>query len=413
MAPDTGTTFAASTEQPMVHNHSFGYVHQARRAEATSTALAKDYGLFVPSKPTLQTASDTYTGAQPTGVPAHPSFPTLVKENFMVRTMAAVAVSLAIIAGLLVLITTGVLWKRAISKWRRRHHRQVRKGNGKGRADSADLMEEGVFGTKGPDSPALPLQNSPSFVVSHDIDLERGVRGPAQRTAGASWFAQIFQSARTGFHHKDTQSPKEESSFLGRKPASLPQQKTWPNFSLPESSSYPMPHLYRMPQERKGACESYPNSQVALASGLSLHHSLDCIASAPSVHRTSQARPIASLRTSQGLEVGAIAEKPSKGGQKDVQEVSVLASVSTESFVGPFAEEKWCSAMIDTGSELVPTVTASLQTVGTSATARHENENFEHQENLTRTERMDKAILASLDLKRAGEGGDEPKPSTP
>lgn len=395
MAPTTDTTFATDTRKRRHHNHIFGHPHRTRRGEAIdTTAIAKDYPLFVPPKSTLPTASGTF--GQPTGIPTQ-SLPMSAKENFLIHTMAAVAVAFAILAALTGLIIMGVILKQKISKRRKRHPRQI--GEGTSRADLVEEKQEDVFDKKSPNSPASSFQNSPASMESPALRLEHAARSPAQRTVRPSWFARIFQKARTGFHRKDTESPKEASPFLGGKSVESPQQKTWLDFSSPEYLSYPMPLLPRMPEECKDD-ESQTGSRIALTSALSLHHSKDSVAFTSSVHRASH-----SLRFSKAVEAGTIVEAY-KGDQRDVQEVSIPTSVSTERIVSSSTEERSCPAMVYTGSELVPT--ASLQTVSTTASAERENEIFELRENLTRSVQMDKAILVSL----AGEGeenrNDEP-----
>ncbi|OAX35306.1 hypothetical protein K503DRAFT_868356 [Rhizopogon vinicolor AM-OR11-026] len=399
MAPTNGTTFAADTGKRRFHNHIFGHAHRARRGAAiNTTTLAKNQPLFVHPQSTLPTASGTFALGQPTGSP----LPTPPKDNFLVDTIAAIAVAFAIIACLIGLVIAGVILKRTISKRRNRRHRQT--GGGSSLTDSVEEKQEDDFDEKYPDSPASSLQTSPAPMESPALHLEHAARSPVQRTMRSSWFVQVFRKARTGFHRKNAESPKEASPFLGGKSAELLQQTTWSDHSSPESLIRSMPLLHRLPEERQDNCESKSCSQIAVTSGRSLHRSLDSFAFASSVHRASQARPLSGLRLSKAVEGVTTVEEAYKGDQKDVQEVSILA-VSTERIASPTAEEGSCSETVDMDSELVPT--ASLQTIGTRASVEHEGKMFGQRGVRTRSMQADKAILVSLGLEAACEGEED------
>lgn len=334
MAPTTSTMFAAGTGKREFHNHIFG--HRTRRGVAINistlakaidaSAPAKDYPLFVPPKSTLQTASGTFAVGQPTD-----SLPTSPMENFLVHTIAAIAVGLAITVAVMGLVVAGVTLKRAILKRRDRRHRQVRGGSSKGREDPAEKKQEDTFDEKGPDSLASSLQDSPVSVKSATLHLEHAACSPMQSTPRPSWFARVFWKSPTS--HKHVESPKETSPFLGAKSAELPQQTTWSDFSSPESLVHSMPLLHRVPEECKDVRERESTNQIAVTSWFSLHRSLDSIAFSSSIHRASQA-------TSNGLESSKALEASTvEGDQKDVQEVGA-PSVSTERIMDPPGEEE-------------------------------------------------------------------------
>ena len=344
--------FAAGTGKRKFHNHIFG--HRARRGVAVNisaltkaidaSAPAKDYPLFVPPKSTLPTASGTFA---PTD-----SLPTSPMENFLVHTIAAIAIGLAITMAAIGLVVAGVTLKRGILKRRDRRHRQIRGGSSKGRRDPAEKKQEDTFDEKSLDS-HTSLQNSPVSVKSPTLHLEHADCSPVQTTPRPSWFARVFWKSPTS--RKNVEYPKETSPFLGVKSAKLPQQTTWSDFSSPEFLVHSMPLLHRVPEECKDVRERESTDQIAVTSWLSLH-SLDSVTFSSPVHRAPQA-------TSNGLRT--LEASTVDGDQTDVQQVGA-PSVSTESIVSPSGEEeRSCSEMVDTGSKLVPR--ASLQTVGTGA----------------------------------------------
>jgi hypothetical protein len=402
MAPTTDTTFAAGTRRRL-HNHVFGHAHRARRGQAIhTTTLAKDYPLFVPPKSTLSSASSTSAVGQPTGNLTHQPLPTSVEKNFLFHTLAPVAVAVAIAVILIVLVISGVVLTRKISRQMSSHHRKI-EGSSKGSTDLVEEKQEDDFDEKSTNLPASLHQVPPAFIQGPASHLKHEARNPVQATMRPTWFAQTSQKVRTGLYSKNSRSPRETSPFLVGKFAELPQQPTWANHSSPGSLSYPMPFFHRLPEEPKDDCEINSGKHIALTPRLSLHRSVDHVAFTPSIYK---ALRTINFRLSKVVETDTIEEADNwKGDRKDAQEVGISTSVSTDRIVSPSAEERSCSEMVDTGSEL----TESLKIVGIEASAERQSEIFE-----VRGVQTGAIRLVSLGVKAAGEGeedGDD-EPST-